>query len=168
MTTTQLGSPALNALACGRSASSGNGGPARLLRPVARQRLWQRSQPRTAQMHHLRQPPALRRGGLQPGLRGSVGGREASGARGCRAPSPPLLLRFTVIGVVANIESPSSSSRFHHSCFFFPCVFRAQGEEGVGKRSVLDMDPEVQAIMEMTGKTLHSQGLREPEEDQDD
>ncbi|KAJ3597021.1 hypothetical protein NHX12_003421 [Muraenolepis orangiensis] len=42
-----------------------------------------------------------------------------------------------------------------------------EGEEGRGKRSVLDMDPEVQAIMEMTGKTLHSQGLREPEEDQD-
>lgn len=45
--------------------------------------------------------------------------------------------------------------------------FVFQGEEGGGKRSVLDMDPEVQAIMEMTGKTLHSQGLREPEEDQD-
>ncbi|CAL8262723.1 unnamed protein product [Merluccius merluccius] len=42
-----------------------------------------------------------------------------------------------------------------------------EGEEGEGKRSVLDMDPEVRAIMEMTGKTLHSQGLREPEEDQD-
>lgn len=47
-------------------------------------------------------------------------------------------------------------------------MFWGQGEEGVGKRSVLDMDPEVQAIMEMTGKTLHSQGLREPEEDQDE
>lgn len=43
----------------------------------------------------------------------------------------------------------------------------SQGEEGEGKKSILDMDPEVQAIMEMTGKTLHSQGLREPEEDQD-
>lgn len=42
-----------------------------------------------------------------------------------------------------------------------------EGEEGDGKRSILDVDPEVQAIMEMTGKTLHSQGLREPEEDQD-
>lgn len=42
-----------------------------------------------------------------------------------------------------------------------------EGEEGQGKRSVLDMDPEAQAIMEMTGKTLHSQGLREPEEDQE-
>uniref|UniRef100_A0A3B5A3D1 MTOR-associated protein MEAK7 n=1 Tax=Stegastes partitus TaxID=144197 RepID=A0A3B5A3D1_9TELE len=40
-------------------------------------------------------------------------------------------------------------------------------EEAGGKRSILDVDPEVQAIMEMTGKTLHSQGLREPEEDQD-
>lgn len=45
------------------------------------------------------------------------------------------------------------------------CV--SQGEEGQGKKSVLDMDPEAQALMEMTGKTLHSQGLREPEEDQD-
>lgn len=45
--------------------------------------------------------------------------------------------------------------------------FVFQDEEGEGKRSVLDMDPEVQAILEMTGKSLHSQGLREPEEDQD-
>ncbi|CAK6954412.1 MTOR-associated protein MEAK7 [Scomber scombrus] len=42
-----------------------------------------------------------------------------------------------------------------------------EGEEGEGKRSILDVDPEVQAIMEMTGKTLHSQGLREPEEDKE-
>ncbi|XP_068170160.1 MTOR-associated protein MEAK7 isoform X2 [Antennarius striatus] len=42
-----------------------------------------------------------------------------------------------------------------------------EGDESDGKRSVLDVDPEVQAIMEMTGKTLHSQGLREPEENQD-
>ncbi|XP_033943300.1 MTOR-associated protein MEAK7 [Pseudochaenichthys georgianus] len=42
-----------------------------------------------------------------------------------------------------------------------------EGEEGQGKRSILDMDPEAQAMMEMTGKTLHSQGLREPEEDQE-
>lgn len=34
------------------------------------------------------------------------------------------------------------------------------------KKSILDADPEVQAMMEMTGKTLHSQGLREPEEDE--
>lgn len=46
-------------------------------------------------------------------------------------------------------------------------VFVFQGEEGEGKRSILDVDPEVQAMMEMTGKTLHSQGLREPEEDQE-
>ncbi|TDH09047.1 hypothetical protein EPR50_G00082510 [Perca flavescens] len=38
-------------------------------------------------------------------------------------------------------------------------------EGGKGKKSILDMDPEVQAMMEMAGKTLHSQGLREPEED---
>ncbi|XP_029910348.1 MTOR-associated protein MEAK7 [Myripristis murdjan] len=43
-----------------------------------------------------------------------------------------------------------------------------EGEEGVGKRSILDVDPEVQAMMEMAGKTLHSQGLREPEEDEDE
>lgn len=43
----------------------------------------------------------------------------------------------------------------------------SQSEEGNGKKSVLDVDPEVQAIMEMAGKTLHSQGLREPEEDQE-
>ncbi|XP_063052336.1 MTOR-associated protein MEAK7 [Engraulis encrasicolus] len=35
------------------------------------------------------------------------------------------------------------------------------------KKSILNADPEVQAMMEMTGKTLHSQGLREPEEDED-
>ncbi|XP_057692908.1 MTOR-associated protein MEAK7 [Corythoichthys intestinalis] len=40
-----------------------------------------------------------------------------------------------------------------------------EDEEGHAKKSVLDMDPEVQAIMEMTGKKLHSQGLREPDED---
>lgn len=43
-----------------------------------------------------------------------------------------------------------------------------QGEEGEGKKSILDVDPEVQAMMEMAGKTLHSQGLREPEEDEDE
>ncbi|XP_061629455.1 MTOR-associated protein MEAK7 isoform X1 [Phyllopteryx taeniolatus] len=37
-----------------------------------------------------------------------------------------------------------------------------EGEEGEVKRSVLDMDPEVQVMMEMTSKKLHSQGLREP------
>ncbi|KAF7658021.1 hypothetical protein LDENG_00018350 [Lucifuga dentata] len=43
-----------------------------------------------------------------------------------------------------------------------------EGEEGEGKRSVLDADPEAQAMLEMTGKTLHSQGLREPEEGQEE
>ncbi|XP_029951949.1 MTOR-associated protein MEAK7 [Salarias fasciatus] len=42
-----------------------------------------------------------------------------------------------------------------------------EGEEEGGKRSILDADLEAQALMEMTGKTLHSQGLREPEEDMD-
>lgn len=41
-----------------------------------------------------------------------------------------------------------------------------QDEDGGCRKSVLDADLEVQAMMEMTGKTLHSQGLREPEEDQ--
>ncbi|XP_075994352.1 MTOR-associated protein MEAK7 [Genypterus blacodes] len=43
-----------------------------------------------------------------------------------------------------------------------------EGEEGQGKKSVLDADLEVQAIMEMTGRTRHSQGLREPEEDEEE
>ncbi|XP_034391742.1 MTOR-associated protein MEAK7 isoform X2 [Cyclopterus lumpus] len=42
-----------------------------------------------------------------------------------------------------------------------------EGEEGAGKKSILDADPEVQAMLEMAGKTLHSQGLREPQEDQE-
>uniref|UniRef100_A0A3Q4B839 MTOR-associated protein MEAK7 n=1 Tax=Mola mola TaxID=94237 RepID=A0A3Q4B839_MOLML len=37
-------------------------------------------------------------------------------------------------------------------------------EGGDGKRSILDEDSEVQAMIMVTGKTLHSQGLREPEE----
>lgn len=43
-------------------------------------------------------------------------------------------------------------------------MFCVQDEK---KKSILDGDLEVQAMMEMTGKTLHSQGLREPEEDED-
>ena len=39
--------------------------------------------------------------------------------------------------------------------------------EEKGKKTILDVDPEVQAMMEMAGKTLQSQGLREPEENQD-
>ncbi|KAM9815451.1 MTOR-associated protein MEAK7 isoform 3-T14 [Syngnathus typhle] len=46
------------------------------------------------------------------------------------------------------------------------CKTAFQDEEAMGKRSVLDVDPEVQAMMEMTGKKLHSQGLREPDKDQ--
>ncbi|XP_051953502.1 MTOR-associated protein MEAK7-like [Xyrauchen texanus] len=41
-----------------------------------------------------------------------------------------------------------------------------QEQDEKSKKSILDADPEVQAIMEMTGKTMHSQGLREPEEDE--
>ncbi|XP_025948381.2 MTOR-associated protein MEAK7 [Dromaius novaehollandiae] len=37
-----------------------------------------------------------------------------------------------------------------------------------GKKSILDVDPEAQALLEMTGKTRHSDGLREPVEDDDD
>lgn len=51
--------------------------------------------------------------------------------------------------------------------FCMMLCFVTQDEEGKGKKSILDVDPEVQAIMEMTGKTMHSQGLREPEEDQE-
>ncbi|XP_048828320.1 MTOR-associated protein MEAK7 isoform X2 [Brienomyrus brachyistius] len=36
------------------------------------------------------------------------------------------------------------------------------------KRSILDADPEAQVMMEMAGKTRHSQGLREPEEGEED
>lgn len=42
-----------------------------------------------------------------------------------------------------------------------------EGEEGGVKKSILDVDPEAQALMEITGKTMHSQGLREPEDDQE-
>lgn len=51
--------------------------------------------------------------------------------------------------------------------FYTWLCFVSQDDEGKGKKSILDVDPEVQAMMEMAGKTLHSQGLREPEEDQD-
>ncbi|XP_037538613.1 MTOR-associated protein MEAK7 [Nematolebias whitei] len=42
-----------------------------------------------------------------------------------------------------------------------------EGEEEEGKKSILNVDPEVQAMMELTGKTLHSEGFRELEEDLD-
>ncbi|NXE52200.1 TLDC1 protein, partial [Casuarius casuarius] len=37
-----------------------------------------------------------------------------------------------------------------------------------GKKSILDVDPEAQALLEMAGKTRQSDGLREPVEDDDD
>lgn len=43
----------------------------------------------------------------------------------------------------------------------------AEGEEEEGKKSILNVDPEVQAMMELTGKTLHSEGFGELEEDFD-
>nr|XP_015820859.2 MTOR-associated protein MEAK7 [Nothobranchius furzeri]XP_015820860.2 MTOR-associated protein MEAK7 [Nothobranchius furzeri] len=42
-----------------------------------------------------------------------------------------------------------------------------EDEEEEGKKSILVVDPEVQAMMELTGKTLHSEGFRELEEDLD-
>ncbi|KAM6300445.1 MTOR-associated protein MEAK7 [Aegotheles albertisi] len=40
---------------------------------------------------------------------------------------------------------------------------------GKGKKSILDVDPEAQALLEMAGKSRLSEGLREPiEEDEDD
>ncbi|XP_008943387.1 PREDICTED: TLD domain-containing protein 1 [Merops nubicus] len=37
-----------------------------------------------------------------------------------------------------------------------------------GKKSILDVDPEARAFLEMAGKSRHSEGLREPVEDDDD
>ncbi|KFP24224.1 TLD domain-containing protein 1, partial [Colius striatus] len=37
-----------------------------------------------------------------------------------------------------------------------------------GKKSILDVDPEAQALLEMSGKSRHSEGLREPVEEDDD
>lgn len=55
------------------------------------------------------------------------------------------------------------------NCVFIFCTyyFALQGEEGGAKKSILDVDPEAQALMEIAGKTMHSQGLREPEDDQE-
>ncbi len=53
---------------------------------------------------------------------------------------------------------------FLEFAFWFKKCVDFQDEK---KKSILDADPEVQAMMEMTGKTLHSQGLREPEEDEE-
>jgi len=35
-------------------------------------------------------------------------------------------------------------------------------------KSILDVDPEAQALLEMAGKSRQSEGLREPIEDDDD
>lgn len=37
-----------------------------------------------------------------------------------------------------------------------------------GKKSILDVDPEAQALLEMAGKSRQSEGLREPIEEDDD
>lgn len=46
-------------------------------------------------------------------------------------------------------------------------MFQGEDEEVEGKKSILNVDPEVQAMMELTGKTLHSEGFQELEEDLD-
>ncbi|XP_053742096.1 MTOR-associated protein MEAK7 isoform X1 [Synchiropus splendidus] len=40
-----------------------------------------------------------------------------------------------------------------------------EDDEVKGKKSILDADPEAEALLEMTGRSLQSQGLREPEEE---
>lgn len=45
--------------------------------------------------------------------------------------------------------------------FYF--VFKTKG-----KKSILDVDPEAQAFLEMAGKSRQSEGLREPIEEDDD
>lgn len=37
-----------------------------------------------------------------------------------------------------------------------------------GKKSILDVDPQAQALLEMAGKTRQSEGLREPMEEDED
>ncbi|KAK1785044.1 hypothetical protein P4O66_018471, partial [Electrophorus voltai] len=38
-------------------------------------------------------------------------------------------------------------------------------EQDENKKSILDVDPEAQILLEMAGKSMHSQGLREPEDE---
>ncbi|KAM9807450.1 MTOR-associated protein MEAK7 [Neosynchiropus ocellatus] len=40
-----------------------------------------------------------------------------------------------------------------------------EGDDVKAKKSILDADPEAEAMLEMAGRSLHSQGLREPEEE---
>ncbi|KAJ7311873.1 hypothetical protein JRQ81_006188 [Phrynocephalus forsythii] len=40
-------------------------------------------------------------------------------------------------------------------------------QEGKGPKSILDVDPEAQTLLEMIGKTRQSDGLRVPDEDGD-
>lgn len=37
-----------------------------------------------------------------------------------------------------------------------------------GKKSILDVDPQAQALLEMAGKSRQSEGLREPMEEEED
>lgn len=69
-------------------------------------------------------------------------------------------------GAAVLLHEPAVSFK---NCVLILCAyyFALQGEEGGVKKSILDVDPEAQALMEITGKTMHSQGLREPEDDQE-
>lgn len=53
---------------------------------------------------------------------------------------------------------------FSIECVLFCFVLKTKG-----KKSILDVDPEAQALLEMAGKSRQSEGLREPmEEDEED
>ncbi|XP_004475104.2 MTOR-associated protein MEAK7 isoform X2 [Dasypus novemcinctus] len=43
----------------------------------------------------------------------------------------------------------------------------AEAHPGKGAKSILDVDPEAQALLEISGRSRHSEGLRDPPEDQD-
>ena len=45
---------------------------------------------------------------------------------------------------------------------------QGMGVKNVHMKSALDKDPEAVALLELAGKTMHSQGIREPESDDDD
>lgn len=139
-------------------------------------------------MHHLRQPSALWRGELHSGLSGGVGGWKTPTTRGGQSTASRIFsgFLFFLLPEPGDVVKSSEQDATHSNIYCFTITNKAsfpfqvlllytvavflsftQGEEGRGKKSVLDADPEVQAMMEMTGKTLHSQGLREPEEDQE-
>ncbi|KAM4733453.1 LOW QUALITY PROTEIN: MTOR-associated protein MEAK7-like [Anableps anableps] len=67
----------------------------------------------------------------------------------------------------AVLLSPQLSLLLHSSSERLTVCLVFQEEEEEGKKSILNVDPEVQAMMELTGKTLHSEGFNELEEDFD-